>query len=149
MNVTKVVIDHTPLDPGLAADLRWHFLHAIWQQHLLAPLLHDHEGFDFEASIAEVWQSHRTGHDEDEQAQLAPYALVLGDKEALRLTLRRLTHMREKTRREQILHLLTPRLATDLPPEEAYGWAVENFPALRFDPVSRRYQLPETPPIDL
>ena len=96
---------------------------------------------DFESAIAEAWQIHRTGQDEQEQGQLAPYALALGDKEALRLTLQRLPGLSEPRWRTPILQLLAARLATELPPEDAFQWAVTHYPDLKFDPASGTYGL--------
>ncbi len=140
-DVLKVVISHTPIDTELAADLHWHFVHAGWRQRDIAPLLHDLEGFDFETAIAEAWQIHRAGRSEGEQSSLAPYALGLGDKEALRLTLQRLPGMSEPRWRTPILQLLAPRLAIDLPPEDAFQWAVEHFTELTYNPATGTFGL--------
>ena len=108
----------------------------------IASILYDLEGFDFESAVTEAWRNQRTGSSNYDITGLAPYALFLGDREALRLTLRRLQGEKQERERKPILQLLTAHLATDLLPEDAFHWAVENFTELEFDRVSRKYGLP-------
>ena len=60
-------------------------------------------------------------------------------KEALRLTLNRLRGNEPKNVRNRDLDLLRQCLATDLPPEVAFRWALANFPELEFDPGSGKF----------
>lgn len=136
--IFKVVIGQTPLDAGLRADLHWHFVHANYKQGQIAPLLAKLEGFDFPSALAEAWATRRVDSN-NENYDLIPYALVLGDKEALRLTLRQLQGKIPKWQRTRNLQLLAPRLATDLASDDAFRWAVEHYPELSFDPATGKF----------
>ena len=142
LGIIKTVLSHSPLDADLKTDLHWHFVHPGSSTRSIASILYDLEGFDFESAVTEAWRNQRTGSSNYDITGLAPYALFLGDREALRLTLRRLQGEKQERERKPILQLLTAHLATNLPPEDAFHWTVENFTELEFDRVSRKYGLP-------
>jgi len=141
--VVKVVTQHYPLTPQLERDLTWRLVHAgPWERGEIAAALNQVEGFDFKTAIAKAWTMALAERGVNSSQRLAPFAVRLGDKEALRLTLVQLKKNQPKWIRAQQIELLDKSLETDLPPEEAVVWATENFSELQFNSKTGRFSMP-------
>ena len=124
----------------LMNDLYWHFIHAGSAQGPIAGELSELPGFDFDSAIRQVWSD--SARNTDRRNGLAPYALHLGDKEALRYTLLELRELRSEWHRNKVLTHLKASLEVDLPISKISTWAEQNFTQLTFDPDTQKYKLP-------
>lgn len=136
--ILRLVAKRFPLDDTLAADLGWHFVRAGWSQYQAIPILAGLEGFDFEPVLSEAWRRCPVARHDHGESELAPYALRLGDREALRLTLLKLRARIPEHERERVTGLL----GDALPPGRGAEWAERHFEELRFDASSGHFTLP-------
>lgn len=124
-------------DPATFEDLRWHFVHAGTGQRQMAAKLAKIPNFPWWKTLEEAWEVGRYIQS-GSRATLAPLAARLGDREALRSSLRRFAEDRHRSERD----LLAQAVAH---PGENFDvhWIRQNFDALRFDKETRRWILPE------
>ena len=138
--IVSLVTKHATLTPELKADLHWHFVHAGYQQHSIASTLSELPDFDFHSSIQEAWMLSFGG--KGRRAQIAPYALCLGDKEALRLTLLWFRGQHPEWLKKKHTVRLQKVLESQLSRADMLAWAEKNFTRLAFDPETQTYRLP-------
>jgi hypothetical protein len=131
-DILEPLAEHGPLDEPLNAAILWCLPRmSFWKNKTLRGLLPKLRGADFKKLVAEAW-AYRI--EKGSAIGLAAYAMGIGDKEALRMTLKELPRPNSIwPSRSWLASTLAARLASDLPPEQAWKWACEHFSELEFD----------------
>jgi hypothetical protein len=133
-DILELLTEHGPVDEPLNAAILWYLSRMpFWEDKTLRGILPKLHGVDFQKLVAAAW-AYRT------PPTLAPYALGLGDKEALRMTLKELHKPRALSGvRPWLVRTLAARLDSTLPPEQAWKWAYEHFSELECDAKTRKW----------
>lgn len=118
-------------------SLRWHFVHSDPDQRSAGDALESMEGFDFKETVEEAWRF-ATANVSGETWQLGPFALPLGEKEALRASLARLRGDCAEWERKRLERKLAETVAAPSG-EEPVTWAEANFDSIVFDAKSGRF----------
>lgn len=124
-------------DPATYEDLRWHFVHSSQGQRQMAAKLREIPDFPWWETLSEAWDLGRYSQI-GKRSVLAPLAARLGDREALRSSLRHLTLEGHQFERK----LLSQAIAHPGDDLDEH-WVRQNFEALRFDDSTRRWILPD------